>query len=168
MTDGLPFPHKAHDIFTTQPFKGPSVFYIKSVLHNWSDHYVLKILEQLRCAASADTRLIVADILLCYTCHEPPFNNIPGSRFIEAPAPLLPNYGAANELSYMFDMVVRSTMSFSAAIKLLISQQMMAILNAQERTLLQMTELLRNSRWKVVSVQRKIGCQVSHLVAVPD
>ena len=53
--------------------------------------------------------LLVIDNIVAHTCHDPTYDNndsIPGAAAKDAPAPLLANFGAANELSYSIDMLV--------------------------------------------------------------
>ena len=78
-------------------------------MHDWSDPYASKILSELRKVALPDTRLLIVDNILAYACHDPTYDDndsIPGAACQDAPAPLLANFGAANELSYTIDMAV--------------------------------------------------------------
>ena len=78
-------------------------------MHDWSDPYASKILSELRKVALPDTQLLIVDNILAYACHDPTYDNndnIPGAACRDAPAPLLANFGAANELSYAIDMAV--------------------------------------------------------------
>ncbi|KAE9394245.1 S-adenosyl-L-methionine-dependent methyltransferase [Gymnopus androsaceus JB14] len=81
---------EAHNFFDAQPHKDASVFFIKHVLHNWSDSSCLKILKRLRDASDSQTST----------------TTIPGSIAEEAPRPLLANFGALNEAAYVLDMVM--------------------------------------------------------------
>ncbi len=98
-----------HDFFTPQPQNCASIFFVKSVLHDWSDKYALKILKQLRDAATPSTKLLVVDIILPYACHETEeeTDGITGAVSIKAPKPLLANWGAVNDFSYILDICVR-------------------------------------------------------------
>ena len=78
-------------------------------MHDWSDPYASKILTELRKVALPDTQLLIVDTIVAYACHDPTYDNndsIPGAACKDAPAPLLANFGAANELSYSIDMAV--------------------------------------------------------------
>ena len=79
------------------------------MLHDWSDKYCLKILKQLRDAATPDTKLVVLEMIMPYACHdtEEIAGGIASVVAIKAPNPLLANWGAVNELIYMLDMAVR-------------------------------------------------------------
>ncbi|KAI0771399.1 O-methyltransferase [Irpex lacteus] len=79
---------QAHDFFTPQPVREPAVFYVCTIMHDWSDKYCIKILAQLRAAAGKDTHLI----------------EIPGVVFSTMPEPLLPNKGEAGVMPYLADM----------------------------------------------------------------
>lgn len=87
--------------------KGPSVFLLKAVLHDWSDSYCEKILQQLRDAAQPHTKLIVIDSIVPYACRVPTDDedrSVPGSTPKEAPEPLLAKYGVSNGMAYIFDL----------------------------------------------------------------
>ncbi|KAL1742488.1 O-methyltransferase-domain-containing protein [Schizophyllum fasciatum] len=100
---------EAHSFFEPQPKRAVSAFLLKQILHDWSDPYCAKILAHLRSAAAEMTRLVIMDSCLSFACHEPVdeggLSGIPGARAHEAPAPLLANYGAANENGYLNDLV---------------------------------------------------------------
>ena len=99
----------AHDFFAPQPQTDASIFFLKNVLHDWSDKYCLKILKQLRDAATPGTKLVVLEMIMPYACHdtEEIAGGIASVVAIKAPNPLLANWGAVNELIYMLDMAVR-------------------------------------------------------------
>jgi len=128
-----------HDFFTPQPRKNASVFLLKQIMHDWSDNYAEKILLHLRKAATADTKLLLIDCIMPYACHDPTIDDkdaAPGSAPREAPEPLLPNYGAANEMEYTTDFT------------------MLVFFNAQERTYLHLAKLLKQTGWKIARVVR--------------
>ncbi|KAK1229446.1 hypothetical protein PQX77_007494 [Marasmius sp. AFHP31] len=135
---------QAHDFFTPQPksSRNASVFMVKQVLHDWSDQYCVKVLKQLRAAATPDTTLLVLESILPYACHDPSADDnkgIPGAVPKEAPPPLLANYGAANELGYLADI------------------DMFILFNSQERTIHHFDRLLASSGWKLKIVNRQPG-----------
>ncbi|KAG6915443.1 hypothetical protein DXG01_011473 [Tephrocybe rancida] len=96
-----------HDFFTPQPVANASVFILKQILHNWADPYSAKILRALRAAAMPETKLVLIDNIVAYACHDPTIGSTLGFKYKEAPAPLLPNYGAANIMPYILDLGVR-------------------------------------------------------------
>jgi hypothetical protein len=97
-----------HDFFTPQPQNGAAVFLMKQIMHDWSDEYCIKILTQLSAAAAPETTLLLLESIMQLASSDP--NAEEGVQ--EAPAPLLPNYGAVNDLGYSGDMVVRSRLLF--------------------------------------------------------
>lgn len=103
--------HVAHDFFTPQPVKNASVFLLKQIMHDWSDPYAIKILNRLREVAQPNTKLVLIDSLMPFACHDPSADDgqgVPGAVPKEAPAPLLANYGIANEMGYNGDFTVNS------------------------------------------------------------
>ncbi len=96
----------AHDFFEPQPVRSASVFVLQHIIHNWSFERNKKILSNLAEASMPTTRLLLAMNIITLTCHDPTLEGT-GAGYKEAPAPLLPNYGAANELGFAVDMCVR-------------------------------------------------------------
>ncbi|MCJ1395327.1 hypothetical protein MMC18_008211 [Xylographa bjoerkii] len=60
----------AHDFFTEQPVKGAKAYYLRRVLHNWSDTKCIAILKPLAEAMSADSVLLVSDMVMPARCGE--------------------------------------------------------------------------------------------------
>lgn len=55
----------AHNMFTPQPIKGARAYYMRSVLHDWPDHKVLEILEQLKVVMTPGyTRLLLNEFVI--------------------------------------------------------------------------------------------------------
>ncbi|XDG07411.1 hypothetical protein ABKA04_007026 [Annulohypoxylon sp. FPYF3050] len=52
---------QAHDFFTPQPVKGAAVYFLRWILHNWSDKYALRILRHIGEAMGEKSRLIIHD-----------------------------------------------------------------------------------------------------------
>lgn len=78
-------------------------------MHDWSDEYCVKILTQLKVAAGSNTKLVLMDSIMPFACHDPSADSktaIPGAVPHEAPAPLLANFGAVNEMGYNADIDV--------------------------------------------------------------
>ncbi|KAI1088908.1 S-adenosyl-L-methionine-dependent methyltransferase [Rostrohypoxylon terebratum] len=52
---------QAHDFFTPQPVAGAAVYFLRWILHNWSDKYALRILRHIGEAMGDKSRLIIHD-----------------------------------------------------------------------------------------------------------
>ncbi|KAF8351885.1 S-adenosyl-L-methionine-dependent methyltransferase [Amanita rubescens] len=144
---------QVHDFFAPQPQNDASIFFVKSVMHDWSDEYCLKILKHLRDAATPSTKLIIIDVILPYACHETEENadGIAGAVSVKAPNPLLANWGTVNDFTYCIDLC------------------MLTLLNGQERTIKQIDQLCKSAGWKITAVRRQHGAVVLHsaIEAVP-
>ncbi|KAL1755113.1 O-methyltransferase-domain-containing protein [Schizophyllum commune] len=144
---------EAHSFFEPQAPRAVDIFLLKQILHDWSDPYSAKILAHLRAAATpGKTKLVIMDSCLSLACREPlddQFKDIPGALPHEAPEPLLPNYGPANDSGYLQDLV------------------MLLSFNSQERNLRQFDTLLRGAGWKITSVRRTPGLLTNSVEAVP-
>ena len=97
---------KASDFFEAQPAlpSTPDVFLLRQVIHDWSDKYAIKILKQLRLSAGPHTKLLIIDCVVEYACDTPHLGQSSSSTSV--PAPLLPNLGGANLLTYTVDLAV--------------------------------------------------------------
>ncbi|KLO13915.1 S-adenosyl-L-methionine-dependent methyltransferase [Schizopora paradoxa] len=128
---------QGHDFFAAQPVKNASVFFIKHVLHDWSDDSCLTILRALREAAGPDTKLVVMDKVLPYTClDQGEGEDVPGYTKPKLPEPLT-NVGAATiGFPYMSSLV------------------MMMLGNGQERAIGHYVELFKKGGWKVERVRQ--------------
>ncbi|KAF8994602.1 hypothetical protein BDQ17DRAFT_1430978 [Cyathus striatus] len=130
---------QGHDFFTAQPVKNASVFLLKQIMHDWPNFYASKILVELRKVAQPDTKLLLIDSILPLACKDPrgaDKDAVPGAVPCEADAPLLANYGIANEMGYNADMT------------------MLNLFNSLERTMNQIEDLLKSSGWKLMKVHR--------------
>ncbi|KAJ7513135.1 S-adenosyl-L-methionine-dependent methyltransferase [Mycena galericulata] len=125
---------ETHDFFTPQPVRKVSVFLLRMILHDWSNDYCVKILRQLRAAADNSTKLLIIDNIISYACNEALTKDIHGAERLPAPVPLLPNFGQTSVVAYCTDL------------------NMLSLFNSQERTVLQLRELLNDSGWKLVEV----------------
>ncbi|TFY51548.1 hypothetical protein EVG20_g10950 [Dentipellis fragilis] len=130
---------ESHDFFKPQPKRDVSVFLLKQILHDWSDEYSAKILKRLREAANAKTKLILVETIISYACRQPSSDDdkrIPGAVPIEAPEPLLANFGAVCEMGFHGDMT------------------MLVLYNGQERTFHHLQRLLRETGWAMKVIRR--------------
>ncbi|KDR83075.1 hypothetical protein GALMADRAFT_263497 [Galerina marginata CBS 339.88] len=138
---------EVQDFFEPQPQRKVSVFFMKQILHDWSDQYGIKILKNLWAAASKETRLVLMESLMPFACHDSSTDE--GGRFGAvshmAPAPLLANYGAVKEMAYGADIV------------------MFLLFNSQERTIRHIDDLLRRTGWQMTVVRRQEGSDSTFL-----
>lgn len=51
----------AHDFFTKQPIEGADVYFLRKILHDWSDDYALKILQQIAPVMNTGGRILIAE-----------------------------------------------------------------------------------------------------------
>ncbi|KIK51637.1 hypothetical protein GYMLUDRAFT_78142 [Collybiopsis luxurians FD-317 M1] len=140
---------QVHDFFTPQPVKGASVFLLRSILHDWSDPYVKKILNSLKESATPETKLVVVDAIVPYSCPAAVTEGIPGAALDPVPSPLLPSLGKANSYAYQADM------------------SMWAYFNGQNRTLGHSVSLSEECGWEVVHVHHVPGSFFGQIVCVP-
>ena len=66
-----------HDFFTEQPVKNADVYFLRWVLHDWSDKYAVKILQSLIPALKDGARILVSDLCLPPPCVLSPFRERP-------------------------------------------------------------------------------------------
>ncbi|KII89666.1 hypothetical protein PLICRDRAFT_108610 [Plicaturopsis crispa FD-325 SS-3] len=142
---------RGHDFFEEQPIKGAAVYFMRAILHDWSDSYCLDILKRIRAAAAPHSQLLVIDTTMSYACQDTTITrDVPGSQRPVAPEPLLPNFGHAKLTDYLADM------------------QMLVALNGQERTLAHFDKLFTASGWKLQKVRHTDAIAAgSHMVAIP-
>ncbi|KIK56925.1 hypothetical protein GYMLUDRAFT_75954 [Collybiopsis luxurians FD-317 M1] len=140
---------QVHDFFTPQTIKNASVFLLRSILHNWSDPYARKILNSLRKSATLETKLVIIDAIVPYSCTAAVAEGIPGAALDPVPSPLLPSLGKANSYAYQADM------------------SMWAYFNSQNRTLGHLISLSEGCSWKVIRIHHIPGSFFSQIVCVP-
>ncbi|KXN91143.1 Sterigmatocystin 8-O-methyltransferase [Leucoagaricus sp. SymC.cos] len=107
------------DFFKGSPKKGCDIYFLKNVLHDWSDEDCIKILRSVRDAMTSRSRVLIHEFIV------QPAYRVPESeaKYSQAPEPLLPNYGDGRLRQYTMDI------------------NMMALLNSKERTLQDFIEL---------------------------
>ncbi|KAG8631938.1 hypothetical protein KVT40_001078 [Elsinoe batatas] len=55
----------AHDFFTPQPIKGARAYYLKTILHDWSDQHATEILRNLKPGLKAGfSRVLINDVVI--------------------------------------------------------------------------------------------------------
>lgn len=92
------------DFFQPHPELNPpaDVFLLRAITHDWSDLNCIKLLSNLRKAASPSTKLVIFDCLMEPSCkHE-----YEGAPYLnkDVPFPLLANLGGADIASYSLDI----------------------------------------------------------------
>ncbi|KAF8917304.1 O-methyltransferase [Mucidula mucida] len=130
---------QGHDFFTPQPDNNATVYMMRFITHDWANRRARQILQSVRAGARPGTKLIVIESIVPYTCKADIVNEIPGAALPEAPFPLLPSFGAAENLAFWMDMT------------------MYEYFNAQDRTLGEMVDLTASSGWKVQRLYRIPG-----------
>lgn len=124
-----------------------SVYFLRTITHNWPVNENIKILKNLHAAAPADGKLIIADLVIPHVCAdsqeiigiERPSSALP-------PAPLLANWGEVQGHVYTVDFT------------------MAALLNSQERTLDEFKELTEATGWKIQKVYQNANSSFSQLL----
>ncbi|KAF9457494.1 O-methyltransferase [Collybia nuda] len=144
---------QAHDFFTPQPITDASVFFMKSIVHDWSEPYITKILTHLRAAARPDTKLVVCDVVMTYSCREPSQSTtgdivVAEDPVLVAPELLKTGFNSVNDMVWTLDAA------------------MLVFHNTQEHTLPQMNQLFTKCGWKIVKVVKK-GSSLDGVHAVP-
>ncbi|KAF7367843.1 O-methyltransferase [Mycena sanguinolenta] len=142
---------RVHNFFAAQPLENAAVFLLRWIMHDWPDPSAIQILRHLRDAATPETKLVTVDIILPYTCSDTSVTNrIPGAGRPPAPAPLLANMGAVNNMKYWLDF------------------QMFVLGNCQERTLGHFVDLAAQSGWTVKEVHHIPGSSLGQYISVPS
>ncbi|KDR68931.1 hypothetical protein GALMADRAFT_77975 [Galerina marginata CBS 339.88] len=116
------------DFFSDVPVKNCDIYYLRNILHNWTDEKALKILQSVRTAMGKDSRLVLHDHVLRHMTEED------ADGLDKAPKPLLSNYGAGGIRLYHQDMT------------------MMMIYNTRERTTSEMIEIGKKAKLRFLKV----------------
>jgi hypothetical protein len=86
-----------------------SVFLLRYIVHDWTNADSIRILKHLRAAATPSTNLVIIEKIVPEVSGDDEFQDIPGAAQPRAQSPLLPNWGVASAMTYMLDMLVRSS-----------------------------------------------------------
>ncbi|KAJ3567380.1 hypothetical protein NP233_g6405 [Leucocoprinus birnbaumii] len=132
---------QAHDIFQPQPIKGAAVYFMRFVLHNWPDSDCIRILKQIRDAASSSSKLIIFESGCAYACEDTTEYDAKVEKR-SAPWPLIPNLGKDGG----GPVLTSSDMQLSVI-------QMMTMLNGRSRTIENFIELGNATGWKLESAK---------------
>ncbi|KAH9225206.1 hypothetical protein K456DRAFT_1755521 [Colletotrichum gloeosporioides 23] len=87
-----------HDFFQPNPVVGADVYWLRRILHDWSDEPCLKILKALKVAMRPNSRILLADCVLNTTCGSP---DVPS-----APDLLPANYGYWCQYNHVLGMIM--------------------------------------------------------------
>lgn len=60
--EGIEF--QEHDFFTPQPIKGAKFYYLRHILHDWTDEDSIRILQNLIPALSSESRIVIDEVVL--------------------------------------------------------------------------------------------------------
>ncbi|KAF9264340.1 S-adenosyl-L-methionine-dependent methyltransferase [Marasmius fiardii PR-910] len=124
---------EVHNFFKPQPVKNATVYFMRVVLHDWSQSMSEKIMTAIRQAADSNSKLIVFDLLASHACAEvPPILGSPIGP--PPPPPLLANF-------------------MTGALITMVDMQMLNLMNGMERTVGDFVELGNASGWKLESVK---------------
>ncbi|KZV88454.1 S-adenosyl-L-methionine-dependent methyltransferase [Exidia glandulosa HHB12029] len=146
---------RVQDFLEPQAVKDAAVWFLRNIVHNWPDAYVIRILKHLRDVSAPSTRLVLADRVIPHATTGGASASeleasIPGAVPRPAPKPLLANFGRANSTVFGLDIGAQSMM------------------NGLERTLEELVEVTSKSGWKIERVNRERGdlCH-AYIVCVP-
>jgi len=138
---------QAVDFFKPQPIKGAAVYFLRGVVHDWPDDEALQILQQVRAASSAESKLIIIDHLMSYACSAPSSTEaVALLQRPEVPKPLL------NNLALVFPNLLDATM--------------MSIVNSMERTIEQWLSLTKKAGFKIDRIVGEEG-GLHHFICLP-
>jgi len=145
---------QGHDFFKPQPIRNATVFHLRMIMHDYPTQKAMTILRHLREAATPDTKLLLIDSVVPYSCLNngsttTPHSDITGAEQLQPPRPLLANLGKANSVPYLADF------------------QMLVSLGGEERTLKSFIDLTKGTGWKIVQIFPIPGSLHSQTLAVP-
>ncbi|KAL6711557.1 hypothetical protein ACN47E_004491 [Coniothyrium glycines] len=112
-----------HDFFESNPFQHADVYWLRYILHDWSDDYCVQILSAIRASMGPNSRILICDQVMNTTlgCSELP----------PAPRPLPANWGYYTRYSHQRDLA------------------MMSIINGIERTPAQFGTIVERAKLKM-------------------
>ncbi|KAF4615894.1 hypothetical protein D9613_011400 [Agrocybe pediades] len=123
------------DFMKESPESGCDVYFLKNIIHDWSDEEAITILKNVRDAMAPHSRVLLQEYIL------PPGHRVSDKEsgiIKQAPEPLLPNYGAGLIQQYCLDIHILN------------------LLNGQVRTLAQYIKLGEAAGLKFVKL-REVG-----------
>ncbi|KAL4889029.1 S-adenosyl-L-methionine-dependent methyltransferase [Aspergillus ambiguus] len=87
-----------HNFFDTNPIEGADVYFLRYVLHDWSDGCCINILSRIRESMAPSSRLLICEQVMNTTRGDP---HLPS-----APEPLPANYGCYTRFSHSRDLTM--------------------------------------------------------------
>ncbi|KAJ5118256.1 hypothetical protein N7448_009971 [Penicillium atrosanguineum] len=109
-----------HDFFNSNPVVGADIYWLRYILHDWSDDYCIRILSAIKEAMKPNSRILICDQVMNTTA------GFTGS-IPSAPEPLPANYGYFTRYSHQRDIT------------------MMSIINGIERTPAEFQDIIERS-----------------------
>ncbi|RYP38827.1 hypothetical protein DL767_002431 [Monosporascus sp. MG133] len=92
-----------HDFFEENPIKEADVYWLRYIIHDWSDDYCIQILKSIKASMGPRSRILICDQVM---------NTTAGCDELEpAPAPLPANYGYFTRYSHTRDLCVMSVIN---------------------------------------------------------
>ncbi|KAF2836623.1 O-methyltransferase A [Patellaria atrata CBS 101060] len=89
-----------HNFFESNPVKNADVYWLRYIIHDWSDDYCVEILSAIRESMGSNSRILICDQVM---------NTTLGSPELEpAPAPLPANWGYYTRYSHQRDLAMMS------------------------------------------------------------
>ncbi|KAJ3497647.1 hypothetical protein NLG97_g1741 [Lecanicillium saksenae] len=125
-----------HDFFCEQPAKGAQLYFLRHVIHDWLDPEACKILSRIAAAMTSSSKLLICEHIVLPSFPQPDQSGLKDD-VLSAPAPLLPNWGA----------------SFTSRLDL----QVLAVLNARQRTEDEFAKLVAAAGLVISNVWRNMG-----------
>ncbi|MCJ1467792.1 hypothetical protein MMC07_006417 [Pseudocyphellaria aurata] len=92
-----------HDFFKKNPIEGADVYWLRWILHDWSDEYCIQILTSIRQSMTAKSRILICENVMNTTLGCPELKR--------APPPLLANYGSYTRYSHQRDLIMMATVN---------------------------------------------------------
>ncbi|KAK0615277.1 S-adenosyl-L-methionine-dependent methyltransferase [Bombardia bombarda] len=89
-----------HDMFGPQPIKNAEVYWLRYIMHDWSDDYCITILSAIKSAMGPRSRILICDQVMNTTLGSP--------ELPPAPAPLPANWGYYTRYSHQRDLCMLS------------------------------------------------------------
>ncbi|KAF2280130.1 O-methyltransferase A [Westerdykella ornata] len=89
-----------HDFFSDNPVKGAEVYWLRYIIHDWSDEYCVKILSAIRASMGPKSRILICDQVMNTTLGTP--------ELPPAPSPLPANWGYYTRYSHQRDLAMMS------------------------------------------------------------